>query len=48
MEAHHTHLENLEDRVALEVSKGSKTEVVVKTMHEVLERLGNFLQLKCK
>lgn len=39
IESHNTHLENLEQRFGIERSKVEKTEVILKTMHEVMEKL---------
>ena len=38
-EAHNTHLANLEERFGIERSKLDKSETIIKTMHEVIEKL---------
>jgi hypothetical protein len=37
--SHNTHLENLEERFGIERAKAEKSEVIVRTMHEVIEKV---------
>lgn len=39
VDSHNTHLENLEERFGIERSKVDKSEAIIRTMHEVIEKV---------